>query len=101
MAAMSVGLPASPSRSRTSKNILNRPLYEALKIGVHGDQPVGREDRVDRRLQSRARKARQQVVRQVVGVLAELDHLDTRVDVGVAEVPLDGRRQAIRQQPAR
>ena len=33
MAAISTGLPARASRSRTSKNTLNNPLYEALKMG--------------------------------------------------------------------
>lgn len=36
---MSTGLPASASWSITSKNDLNRPLYEAVKIGVTAIRP--------------------------------------------------------------
>ena len=47
VAPMSTGTPSSASCSRTSKNSLNRPLYEALKTGRHRDQPVGGKDLVD------------------------------------------------------
>ena len=59
----STGLPASASCSITSKNSLNSPLYDALKIGVTAISAVGRRHRVERGLQGRAREAGQQVVR--------------------------------------
>ncbi len=39
VAASNVGLPAKPSRSSTSKNVLNSPLYEALKMGLTAIKP--------------------------------------------------------------
>ena len=78
VAAMSTGLPARPSRSMTSKNILNRPLYEALKIGVTAIRPSAARTASIAACSRGAREAGQQVVRQVLGVVAQLDHLDLR-----------------------
>ena len=73
VAATSTGMPSSESSSRTSKNSLNRPLYDALKIGVTAIRPSAARTASMRRPQLGAREAGQQVVREVAGMVAKLD----------------------------
>ena len=65
--AISVGLPASASLSRTSKNVLNSPAVRRGEDRRHRDQGVGVGDRRDGRLEVGVREAGHQVVGQRVG----------------------------------
>ena len=48
-----------------------------------------------------ARKAGEEVVRQVLGVVAQFHDLDGRLDARVPEVAFDRRRQPIREEAGR
>ena len=75
VAAMITGLPAIASFSSTSKNILNSPLYEALKIGVATIKASARTTDWITWPSCALGKAGQHVVRDVVRVVAQLHHL--------------------------
>ena len=80
---------------------LEQPAVGRVEDGARDDQTVGVGHPVDRGLQGRAREAREQVVREVGRMLAQLDHGGGGLDAGVAQVAFGCGNQAVRQQARR
>ena len=78
-------LPAQRLVVETSKNILNSPLYDALKVGVTAISP-SRVTVSSTCAGPLGREAGEQVVHQVVRVVAHLDHLDPRGDPAAGQL---------------
>src|SRR5690606_3738196 len=64
-------------------------------------EPVGRDDPVDGVLKGGRREAGEQVVRDVVREIAQLHHVDGRLDPALTQFGHGGRRQAVGEHAGR
>ena len=94
-------MPASPSRSTTSKNSLNRPLYEALKIGLTAIRPSApRTASIAAWSFGLGKPVRRWFVRSWACSRSSTTST-VGVDPALAEMALRGGGEAIREEPRR
>ena len=96
VAPMTPACRSSASESSTSKNDLNSPRVARREDRRDGDEPVGPRDRVDDRLEPRAREAGQHVVHDVVATSAAR-RLDVDLDALAPRASRRSRRRAGRR----
>jgi hypothetical protein len=92
---------------RPGEGVLVQDVEERLEQPAVGrrehrrdrDQPVGADHRVDRRAQRLVGESGDQVVGEVAGVLAQLDHFHGDVDAPLAQGGDGGRGEPVGQQP--
>ena len=101
MAAISTGLPARASGSSTSKKILNRPEYEALKIGVTAMSPSDSTTSLDGSTETLIGKAGDEHVGQFMGMIPQVEHIDLCLDVELGKGLFGGHGEAIGKEPGR